>query len=521
MENSTRTSMLLLCGLLAACSDSGTTPGNGEGGPGATASGGVPGHELGTGTGGMSMSASGGQTGAGAMPATGGGSGVIVPPDFPEAPVDDACGAGVAPVGSGRCSTSLVTAQGTALTLHNFEEPGENSNYLAAFFADGRAGEWWEAHFPDNGATASLAVEPSVGASPSSQFALHYTGSAPGGWGATAGLTIADCYDASAYSGISFSLKGQAAAGNSWVKFSVHTPVSEPEPAGGCSAADEAAGKCRDHFSVKLPLTDSWVRHNLTWADLGQQCPSIIDANYVPGSEIITLSFSITDREAGYDFWVDDLSFDVGTEATSGFANIVSKATFEELWRTENAQGQVNDLRNPFYTYDGLVAATAGFAGFCTSGDSVQNRREAAAFLANIAHESDSLGLVRETKCETGSCEYGNYFGRGPIQLTWQGNYQAAGAALGRDLSGNPDLVATDPAVAFGTALWFWNSSKGAGTRSPHDAIVAGSFSGTIQAINGALECSGSNAAAVQNRIDHYLRFCQYLGVDPGLDLSC
>jgi predicted chitinase len=446
----------------------------------------------------------------------------VIPPDHPDVPGDDACGADVTPLGSGRCGTSKETALGTALTVHNFEDPGEANDHLAAFFADKRAGEWWEAHYPDNGGTATMAVEATTGATPSSKFALHYSGTAPGGWGATAGLTIADCYDASAHSGIGFSIKGNPAAGNAWVKFSVHSPVSEPEPAGGCSTADETAMKCRDHFAVKVPVTSSWVRHNLTWGDLGQQCASNIDSGYNPGAEIISMSFSVTDIDAGFDFWIDDLGFDVGTEPASGFAAIVSKATFEELWRTEDAEGVVTDLRNPFYTYEGLVAATASYPGFGTSGDWTSNRREVAAFLANIAHESDSLGLVEETNCKDAGCDYGEYYGRGPIQLTWVGNYTAAGSALGHDLVGNPDLVSTDPAIAFATALWFWNTSTGAGSATPHNAIQSGSFSGTIRAINGALECGGGpSAAGVQNRIDHYLRFCQYLGVDPGTDLTC
>jgi len=491
------------------------------------------GSEDGAGTGSGSGTTSGAGTGDGTMTGTStgsstgtstgttGGTGVDVPVDHPDEPGDDACGANVTPVGSGRCAAGLVSGAGTALTLDDFEEPGEAGDHLAAFFADGRAGEWWEAHYSDNGATATLAVEPVVGASPSSSYALRYRGEAPGGWGATAGIAIADCYDASAHDGISFSVKGDAAAGNAWVKFSIHTPITEPEPAGGCSAADEAAQKCRDHFAVKIPITSSWVRHNLSWSDLGQQCPSNIDSAYHPGAEIITLSFSIADREAGFDFWVDDLGFDIGGESASGFSSILSKATFEELWRTENAAGVVNDLRNSFYSYEGLVAATQAWAGFASSGDWTQNRREVAAFLANVAHESDSLALVKETACQSASCEYGNFYGRGPIQLTWQGNYSAAGAALGLDLVANPDLVSSDPAVAFGTALWFWNSSTGAGSATPHAAIQSGSFSGTIRAINGALECGGGNAAAIQNRVDHYLRFCRFLGVDPGSDLTC
>ena len=39
------------------------------------------------------------------------------------------------------------------------------------------------------------------------------------------------------------------------------------------------------------------------------------------------------------------------------------------------------------------------------------------------------------------------YVGRGFIQLTWKGNYQRYGAAIGKDLVNNPDL-ALDPKIA-------------------------------------------------------------------------
>ena len=38
-----------------------------------------------------------------------------------------------------------------------------------------------------------------------------------------------------------------------------------------------------------------------------------------------------------------------------------------------------------------------------------------------------------------------------PIQLSWNYNYISAGDALGVDLCATPELVATDPAMAWGT----------------------------------------------------------------------
>ena len=71
---------------------------------------------------------------------------------------------------------------------------------------------------------------------------------------------------------------------------------------------------------------------------------------------------------------------------------------FEEMWQTTKGTSVVNQ-RNPFYTYEGMVAATAKWPAFCTTGMSEERRREAAAFLSNVAHETDSLALVEENGC--------------------------------------------------------------------------------------------------------------------------
>ncbi|GAB3806256.1 glycoside hydrolase family 19 protein [Micromonospora zhanjiangensis] len=190
--------------------------------------------------------------------------------------------------------------------------------------------------------------------------------------------------------------------------------------------------------------------------------------------------------------------------------------------------------RNPFYTYDGLVAAMATFPAFAGTGDATVKGQELAAFLANIDHESGGLVYVEEINqsvwgdyCDAGQpygCPAGKtaYHGRGPIQLSWNTNYKAAGDALGVDLLGNPDQVKNDPTVAWRTALWFWMTRSGAGSMTAHAAITGGAgFGETIRSINGARECNGGNAGQVQSRISSYQRFTAALGVEPGEKLSC
>ncbi|MET9854250.1 glycoside hydrolase family 19 protein [Streptomyces sp. NPDC006450] len=213
---------------------------------------------------------------------------------------------------------------------------------------------------------------------------------------------------------------------------------------------------------------------------------------------------------------------DPTTPNPSGF--VVSQAQFNQMFPN----------RNPFYTYNGLVAALSAYPGFATTGDDTVKRREAAAFLANVSHETGGLVHIVEQNtanyphyCDTSQsygCPAGQaaYYGRGPIQLSWNFNYKAAGDALGINLLANPYLVEQDPAVAMKTALWYWNTQNGPGTMTAHAAMVNGAgFGETIRSINGALECNGGNPAQVQSRINTYQSFTQLLGVTPGNNLSC
>jgi putative chitinase len=129
----------------------------------------------------------------------------------------------------------------------------------------------------------------------------------------------------------------------------------------------------------------------------------------------------------------------------------------------------------------------------------INDARRAAAFLAQIAHESNELRSLTENLNysvaglmntwpkrfptvavaeqyarnpeKTANFVYalrlGNgdadsedgwrYRGRGLIQLTGRGNYRTAGTALGLTLEDNPDQLAQPEAAAL-SAAWFWKS---------------------------------------------------------------
>jgi putative chitinase len=108
---------------------------------------------------------------------------------------------------------------------------------------------------------------------------------------------------------------------------------------------------------------------------------------------------------------------------------------------------------------------------------SIATPPRAAAFLAQLAHESGQLRYMEEIWGPTaaqrryepvsqlaarlGNTEPGDgrrFKGRGPIQLTGRANYRRYGRALGVDLIAQPELAAT-PQVGFRVAGLFWRQN--------------------------------------------------------------
>lgn len=189
--------------------------------------------------------------------------------------------------------------------------------------------------------------------------------------------------------------------------------------------------------------------------------------------------------------------------------------------------------RLPLYTYNAFLNGQSHDYAMGKVGTDTAKKRELAAFFANVDHESGGLRYVREgdhgqyaNYCNA-SLSYGcpagvaMYFGRGPVQLTWNYNYKTTGDAIGVDLLNHPELVETDGNLAWRTATYFWNNKKGARPQTSHDAMVNGlGFGETIRVING-IECNGGKPAAVAHRVALYQEYAALLGVTPGENLSC
>jgi predicted chitinase/chitodextrinase len=235
-----------------------------------------------------------------------------------------------------------------------------------------------------------------------------------------------------------------------------------------------------------------------------------------------------TNANPGYDptistwFWSPYTCTGSGSGGTGGGTSgfVVSEAQFDQIFPN----------RNSFYTYSGLTAALSTFPAFATTGGTTVEQQEAAAFLANVDHETGGLVYVNEIDqsgnycaSESYGCPAGTnaYYGRGPLQISWNFNYEAAGQAIGQDLLDNPNLVSTNPAISWETALWYWMTGTGNGSLTSHQAMTTGAgFGATIRAIND-IECNGGNTGEMQDRVNDYQTITSTLGVTPGGNLTC
>jgi predicted chitinase len=291
-------------------------------------------------------------------------------------------------------------------------------------------------------------------------------------------------------------------------------------PTGKC--VDVNARGTADGTNIQLWTCNGTPAQSFRVEDLGGGYTQVVNTN---AGKCVDVSANSYNDSANVQLWTcngtdaQKWSFRTGGGGGGGGGGfVVSEAQFNQMFPG----------RNGFYTYSGFVAGAGSWPAFAGTGDTTVRKREAAAFLANVDHETGGLYYIEEIVkgpyCGGGcACAPGKqYYGRGPLQLSWNFNYCAAGSALGLDLQADPDLIARDSRVAWATSLWFWMTSSGAGWTTPHNAMVNGNgFGETIRAINGSLECNGANPGSVQNRVSSYLRFCAILGVDPGPNTGC
>jgi basic endochitinase B len=216
-----------------------------------------------------------------------------------------------------------------------------------------------------------------------------------------------------------------------------------------------------------------------------------------------------------------------------------------------------------FYSFDAFVTAAKMFPLFLGDGNDSIQRRELAAFLANMAHETSGgwneapggryqwgLYFVQEKGFPNAHFNYSDsskkkwlpvtgksYHGRGPMQLSWNYNYgQFSEAYFGNKqvLLDNPDLLLKDSVLCFASAIWFWVRDQYpkpschdlmAGQWEPTAKDIAGGrglgFGTVVNVINGGLECGENHSDRTQFRYGYYQYFCNFLHIDQGPNAEC
>ncbi|XP_048142005.1 endochitinase EP3-like isoform X2 [Rhodamnia argentea] len=201
-------------------------------------------------------------------------------------------------------------------------------------------------------------------------------------------------------------------------------------------------------------------------------------------------------------------------------ADVVTEAFFDRITgeAADSCEGK------GFYSREKFLEAAGSYPQFGRVGSVDDSKREIAAFLAHVTHETIHFCYINEIDgaskdyCDETNTQYPcnpskGYYGRGPIQLSWNFNYGPAGESIGFDGLNSPETVATDPLISFKTAFWYWMNSV--------RPVINQGFGATIRAINGALECNGGNPTAVQDRVRYYTEYCSQFGVAPGDNLTC
>ncbi|KAG5078774.1 hypothetical protein GLYMA_02G007400v4 [Glycine max] len=247
----------------------------------------------------------------------------------------------------------------------------------------------------------------------------------------------------------------------------------------------------------------------------------------------------------------------LGAEARrspSPISSLISKELFDSIFIHKD--NNACPARN-FYTYDSFINASKRFPRFGTTGSPATRKREIAAFLAQISHETTGgwatapdgpyawgLCFKEEISPQSNYCDSTNtqwpcypgqsYKGRGPIQLSWNYNYGPAGKALGFDGLRNPDVVSNNSLIAFQTGLWFWMTEQKpkpschnvmVGKYVPTQADIAANrtkgYGLVTNIINGGLECGIPDDSRVNDRIEYFKRYATLFKVDTGPNLDC
>ncbi|WP_068776042.1 glycoside hydrolase family 19 protein [Paenibacillus sp. FJAT-26967] len=267
----------------------------------------------------------------------------------------------------------------------------------------------------------------------------------------------------------------------------------------------------------------------------------------------------------------DYYSYDNFIAAVRDTANIKYKEVYRtgsplvrELYRldkttkTETLIHRSADFNAPGEINKPLITRIVDFGTFLKEGVEKDRKREFAAFIANIAHEtgggwptapdgelrwglffneersyvnSGSIGYIAPEYTDYAPVAGKSYHGRGPIQLSWNYNYGLFSSIIYGDknvLLNDPDRIADDGRLGFMTAMLFWMTPQDP-KPSAHDVIVGNyvptaaqlskglvpGFGTTIMVINGGQEGNlDETDNRIRRRVAHYTELAAKANID-------
>ncbi len=252
-------------------------------------------------------------------------------------------------------------------------------------------------------------------------------------------------------------------------------------------------------------------------------------------------------------------------KAKTNLTRFLNEKSWNELFPHRYGIGIKDTVHHipDFYSFKSFLKAAKVFPRFLSEGSTLSQKRELAAFLANIAQETSGgwkeapggyykWGLYfLEEKAEGTPEDYVDstrkkytavkgkfYFGRGPKQFSWNYNY----GQFSEDWYGSmdtllqfPERLSADPVLSFASAIWFWMTPQKP-KPSCHDIMLGywiptdddilknrmPGFGATVNVINGGVECGAGEASErTRYRYSYYKYFCDYFKISPGENIDC
>ena len=198
------------------------------------------------------------------------------------------------------CDIVTIAGTGSPGNMDNLERDFEKFQELPNVCqADGRDGSWsW---YPQNVEVEMLKEGDNT--------VLRYAATGLGAWtGATlaflGGNGAGSCYDASAYKGLKFKIKGTVTGGDLAGKVIVSMVTAETQTRKYGGDLDGTGG----HFNKVIDVTGSWQTVSIAWGDFGKPTwGDTVSLSALATKKLQAIDWGISDKATAFEIFLDDI----------------------------------------------------------------------------------------------------------------------------------------------------------------------------------------------------------------------